>query len=331
MSLWTEINSQPKVLATALENLAAPTQATASWISEMEPSQVLIAARGTSDNAARYAQYVWGARNGLNVGLAAPSLFGAYQAPPRLTDSLVVGISQSGASPDLLNVLADGKRQGRPTLAITNNPDSPMAQLADRSIDIGAGPELAVAATKSYTSQLLTIAMISVGMAGDRSELASIPNDVASALEAVRPEDVDRFRDQNRCVVIGRGYHHATAHEWSLKIAELAYLVAHPFSAADFRHGPMALVEPGLAVLAVATSGVMYDDVRQLIDDISTAGATVATISDRPGDLAIPQCPEWLSPIPAIVAAQVFTYYLTVARGLDPDAPRNLKKVTLTN
>jgi glucosamine--fructose-6-phosphate aminotransferase (isomerizing) len=141
--------------------------------------------------------------------------------------------------------------------------------------------------------------------------------------------------DQDRCVVIGRGYHHATAHEWALKTAELAYLVAQPFSSADFRHGPMALIEPNLAVLAVATDGPLFRDLSELLSEIESAGAKVIAITDRDdlparNRIRIPSTPEWLSPIPAIVAAQIFTYYLTVARGHDPDRPRGLRKVTRT-
>jgi glucosamine--fructose-6-phosphate aminotransferase (isomerizing) len=139
----------------------------------------------------------------------------------------------------------------------------------------------------------------------------------------------------DRCVVIGRGYHLATAYEWALKTSELAYLVAQPFSSADFRHGPMALIEPDLAVLAVATDGPLFGELSELLSEIEAAGADVIAITDRAdlpaqNRIEIPSIPEWLSPIPAIVAAQVFTYHLTVARGHDPDRPRGLRKVTRT-
>jgi glucosamine--fructose-6-phosphate aminotransferase (isomerizing) len=341
MSLWSEIQSQAEVLGRLAQSQIEPTKAITEWMSGEDFSYVVMAARGSSDNAARYAQYLWGARNRLNVALAAPSLFGPYASPPDLGHSLVAGISQSGESPDLLAVLAEGKRQGRPTLAITNQSESPMARLADRHLDLAAGPELAVAATKSYTTQLLAIGMLSAGLSGDIGmavDLQLLEPAVSQVLDGADPikPAAKTLRQKDRCVVIGRGFHQSTAYEWALKIAELSYLVAQPFSAADFRHGPLAMVEPGLPVLAVATEGPLFADLSALLSQVRELGAKVIAISDRPdcpADNLIelpPALPEWLTPIPAIVAAQIFTYHLTVARGADPDQPRTLKKVTRT-
>ena len=341
MSIWKEIQSQPELLAGFVERRWDEVTATSGWVQDQAFTHVVMAARGSSDNAARYAQYLWGAHNGVNVALAAPSLYTLYASPPDLDGSLVVGVSQSGESPDLLAVMEHGKRQGRPTLAITNNPESPMASLADRHLDIGAGPELAVAATKSYTAQLMAVAALSAaleGSEGHHEALSQVSDVVARTLE-----QADRIaaaalalRDQSRCVAIGRGYNHSTVFEWALKIAELSYIVAQPFSAADFRHGPLALVEPGLAVLAVATEGPLFEDVADLIETVRHGGARVIAISDRedcPADdlIVLPGgLEEWLTPIPITVAAQVFTYHLTVARGHDPNNPRAIHKVTKT-
>jgi len=341
MSLWNEIQSQPSVLARFVDDSWEEVVETASWMADLDFTHVVMAARGSSDNAARYAQYLWGAHNALEVSLAAPSLYTLYASPPDLAGSLVVGISQSGESPDLLAVMDSARKQGRPTLAITNSAESPMATLADRHLDIAAGSELAVAATKSYTAQLLALAAVSAALSGDdghRQALAAVPDVVARTLEGDEriSAAARRLADETRCVAIGRGYNHSTAFEWALKIAELSYIVAQPFSAADFRHGPLALVEPGLAVLAVATDGPLFDDVAALLEVVRTGGANVTAISDRsdcPADelLVLPSgLPEWLTPIPVTVAAQVFTYHLTVARGHDPDDPRALHKVTKT-
>ncbi len=341
MSLWAEIQSQPELLGRLAVSQLEPTKAIADWMAGEEFSYVVMAARGSSDNAARYAQYLWGARNHLNVALAAPSLYGPYRNPPGLNHSLVVGISQSGESPDLLAVLAEGKRQRRPTLAITNQIESPMAKLADRHLDLAAGPELAVAATKSYTTQLLAIASLSAALAADAEMtealalVAPAVSQVLAGSEAMKPA-ARTLSDKDRCVVLGRGFHHSSAHEWALKIAELSYLVAQPFSAADFRHGPLAMVEPGLPVLAIATDGPLFADLSDLLSQVREVGAQVIAITDRndcPADhlIELPTgVPEWLTPIPAIVAAQVFTYHLTLAKGADPDRPRRLKKVTRT-
>lgn len=341
MTLWEEIQSQPEVLRSFVENHWDEVSEIAAWVSSHQFTHVVMAARGSSDNAARYAQYLWGAQNRFEVALAAPSLYTLYDSPPNLDGSLVVGVSQSGESPDLLAVMESGRAQGRPTLAITNNADSPMARLADRHLDIGAGPEVAIAATKSYTSQLMAIASLSAALTGDpdlRSALDDVPGVVEHALtlDDSIARAASTLKDMDRCVAIGRGFNHSTAFEWALKVVELSYVVAQPFSAADFRHGPLALVEPGLRVLAVATDGPLFDDVADLIRTVREGGAHVTAISDRedcPADelLQIPlTLPEWLTPIPVIVAGQLYTYHLTVARGYDPDDPRAIRKVTRT-
>lgn len=341
MSLWEEIQSQPDILGGFIDNRWDKVGEVAEWMTGLDFTHVVVAARGSSDNAARYAQYLWGAHNALDVALAAPSLYTLYASPPRLDGSLVVGISQSGESPDLVAVMESGRRQGRPTLAITNNADSPVASVADRHLDIAAGPELAVAATKSFTNQLLAVAALSAALRGDPGDFESLRQVSPTVGETLQLDGrlaraAQALRDQDRCVTIGRGYNHSTVFEWALKIAELSYIVAQPFSAADFRHGPMALVEPGLEVLAVATEGPLFNDVADLIEAVRAGGARLTAISDRddcPGDevIVLPRgLPEWLSPIPVTVAAQVFTYHLTVARGFDPDNPRAIHKVTKT-
>jgi glutamine---fructose-6-phosphate transaminase (isomerizing) len=342
MSLWEEIHQQPEVLSRILESNRASIDYIAGRLRDHAFSYVLIAARGTSDNAARYAQYVWGSRNQLPVALAAPSLFGPYQSPPQLDHSLVVGISQSGESPDLLAVLSEARRQGRPTLAITNHAGSPLAAVSDLVLELHAGPEGAVAATKTYTAQLMAVAMLSAAMDQDpvltSEELAAVPANVDTVLAGSEPiaSAAAAVADVDRAAVLGRGYHQATAFEWALKLQELAYLVAQPYSTADFQHGPVALVEPGFPILAIATEGALYGDLELLLGDLRRRGAEVIALSDHP------QCPadhlmglpvgmaEWLAPIPAIVAGQLFTYHLTVAKGLDPDHPRGLRKVTRT-
>lgn len=341
MNLWNEISSQPRVLSDLAATRVARVDPALEWLAGQSFDHVLIAARGTSDNAARYGQYLWGAHNRLLVSLAAPSLYGVYQSPPQLDGALIMGISQSGESPDLLAVLNEAKHQGRPTLSLTNQPGSPMAQIADCHVDLGAGPELAVAATKSYTAQLVALATLSAGIAEAevmQHEIDRVGESVAAALDTSETcvAAADAMKSSDRCVVLGRGFHHATAHEWALKIAELSYLVAQPFSAADFRHGPLAMVEAGLPVLAIATASPSYADLADLLFLTQDIGATVIAISDQPdcpADYLIPMpanVPDWLAPIPAIVAAQVFTYHLTRSRGLDPDNPRRLSKVTRT-
>ena len=345
MSLREEILEQPDALRRQLADGRAGAEALARTIREAGVESVVIAARGTSDHAAIYAQYVLGVRNRLTVALAAPSITSLYGVAPRFERALVVGISQSGASPDVVGVVAAARDQGAPTLAITNEPGSSLAAAAGHVIELRAGPERAVAATKTYTASLLAIARLSAALDADPGrawgELEALPDAVERAL-AVEAEVAAIAHDLatiDRCVVLGRGYEYATAREWALKLKELARVFADPYSAADFRHGPFALAEPDVPILAVLPDGPAAPDLAALLGDLRRdAGAEVVVLSDSadrraagtravvlPGGI-----PEWLRPIASIVPAQLFAYHLTVAKGLDPEAPRNLRKVTRT-
>jgi glucosamine--fructose-6-phosphate aminotransferase (isomerizing) len=344
MSLRSELHEQPEALARLLAEQGAHAAEIGRTIATRQPQWALIAARGSSDNAGLYAQYLWGARNGLAVGLATPSLFTHYGRPPRLAGALVVGISQSGQSPDIVGVVAEARRQGATTLAITNDPASRLAVAAEMVLPTGAGPELAIAATKTYTTQLLAVAMLSAalpGGEGDVTHLSAVASAVTGtlALEAEVERVVARYRGVEQCVVLGRGFHYATACEWALKLEELTYMVAEPYSAADFRHGPVAVAAPGFPVLAVAPGGAVYADVMALLASlVEQRGVDLVAISDREEALALartplglpPGLPEWLAPIPSIVAGQLFAYHLARAKGRDTEAPRGLTKVTET-
>lgn len=343
MTLWSEIFEQAETLERVVDrNREAAEQIAQTWRRD-EIDHVVIAARGTSDNAARYAQYVWGARNRLSVGLATPSLYSVYDSPPLLRNAFVVGISQSGQSPDIVAVLDEARHQQRPTLAITNDASSPLAATADHVIVLHAGPEGAVAATKTYTAELVAIALISDAfdhVEGVDRALTTLPSHVDHMLG--QSDDIAEMAHDlsslEKCAVLGRGFNHATAFEWALKLQELAYVSAQPFSAADFRHGPMALVEPGFPVLATATSGPSHVDLHALLGGLVELGARLVVISDAEATLELTASAirlprglsEWITPIPAIVGAQLFTYHLTVAKGLDPDRPRSITKVTRT-
>lgn len=344
MSLIDEIREQPQVLARLLEQQKDPILALARTFAGQEVHGVVLAARGTSDNAGVYAQYLWGAFNRMPVALAAPSLFSLYKRPPELKHVLVVGISQSGQSPDIVEVLAEGRRQGVPTLAIVNAPDSPLAHAAGAVVDVMAGPERAVAATKTYTAELMAIAMLSAAVEGDEErwrELAEVPALVekALALDDEIAERAERYRFMEHCAVLGRGFNYATAFEWALKLKELAYVIAEPDSSADFQHGPMAMLDRGFPVLAVAPEGAVFKDTLGLLSRlVRDRLIELLVVSDRDEALSLahtpirlpPGIPEWLSPIVSIVCAQLFCYHLTRAKGFDPEAPRGLRKVTLT-
>jgi glucosamine--fructose-6-phosphate aminotransferase (isomerizing) len=240
------------------------------------------------------------------------------------------------------------RRQGAPTVALTNDPSSPLAERADWTLDLSAGPERAIAATKTYTASLLAVAALSAALmtdaatrAKDQAAVARIPDALAGML-ALEPEMERIAREQaaaDRLLVIARGFEYATAREWAIKIKELAHVFADPYSAADFQHGPVALVEPGVPVIAIVRDGPtaagLIEQLARLREDLD---AQLAIVSDVPAVLASATWPvavapppaEWLAPIATIVAGQLHAMALTVARGLDPDAPRNIHKVTRT-
>ncbi len=339
-----EIGEQPDVLRRLLAEGGAEVERIASAIRDRGVRYIVIAARGSSDNAARYAQYVFGAHNRLTVTLAAPSLFTRYGAAPRMDGALVVGISQSGQSPDLVAVVAEGRRQGCPTLAVTNVAGSPLAAVADHTLLLRAGTEQSVAATKTYTAQLLALAMLSAALAGDRArqrELQAVPDQVAAVLGvdggAVETAAAT-LADAGHGVVIGRGFNYATAFEIALKAKELACVAVEPYSSADFQHGPVALVAAGFAALVVNVAGAVSAEVETLIGTMIERGARPVVLSNVESSLALaaaplrlpPDLPEWVSPIAAVVPGQLLAFHLSRLRGFDPDRPRGLSKVTRT-
>jgi glucosamine--fructose-6-phosphate aminotransferase (isomerizing) len=354
VSLRSEIAEQPAAAARLIDQGGRPIAAIAARlagrIASSEIRFVLIAARGTSDHAAIYAQYLFGQRLRLPVALAAPSLVSLYRTELQLAGALIIGISQSGRSPDIVETVAAGRRQGAPTIAITNDPASDLAAAADDVIDLVAGPELAVAATKTYTSELLAIALLvtairdalgdHVSATTDGAAIQALPPVLAAALETeTGARDLAaRLADRNRLIVVGRGYGYATARELALKAKELARLSADPYSAADFLHGPLALVEPGFPLILVRLSGDAAADMDALQSRLGELGVERIAVSDRASDVAAAEAglvypgglPEWLLPIVSIVPGQLLAMHLAIARGIDPEEPRWLRKVTLT-
>ncbi|RPJ63462.1 MAG: SIS domain-containing protein [Acidobacteria bacterium] len=343
--LLSEIAEQPETLRRLLAEGGREVSAAAAAVGSRRVRHVVIAARGSSDNAARYAQYVFGAFNRLTVTLATPSLFTRYGRPPLMEGALVVGISQSGESPDLLAVVEEGRRQGCLTLAITNAAGSPLSLVADHTIHLRAGAERSVAATKTYTAQITALAMLSAAIAEDGGrlrELQALPGQVARALEVNDQrllEAAEALKDAGHGVVIGRGYNYATAFEISLKAKELAYVAVEPYSSADFQHGPIALIETGFAAIVVNVAGAVSGEVEELLREMVRRGTRPVVLSNLDSSLGLAAAPlrlpaalpEWLSPVAAVVPGQLLAFHLSRARGFNPDQPRGLKKVTRTS
>ncbi len=274
--------------------------------------------------------------------LATPSLHTIYQQPPNLSRALVIGISQSGAAEDVRRVLADARGAGALTLAITNFEDSPLARAAAHHLPLRAERERSVAATKTYTAQLTVIAMLACALAADagmRAQLSQLPRlaettlTMAEGIAAWAP----RYRYSDRLVTLGRGFNYATACEISLKVKELTYIASEGYSEADFRHGPMAVIDHGHPVILVAPQGASFGGMREMALALAERNAELLVISNEAELLAsgtvglpLPTVPEWLSPVLAVLPGQVYGLQQALARGYDVDKPRGLSKVTIT-
>lgn len=342
LHLEREIGEQPDVIRRLLSEEAGNVRQIAQAIQDFDPVFVSVAARGTSDNAGRYAQYLMGAMARLPVALAAPSLHTLYQAPPNLARALVIGISQSGRAEDVRRVVQDARAQGALTVSITNDPTSPLAQEAHYHLPLLAGEERSVAATKTYTAQLTVIAMLVAALIGDdelHTALAALPDQVARTLEEAEAiaEWIADYREMRHFLALGRGYNYCTAFEISLKLKELCYVLGEEYSEADFRHGPIALVEAGLPALVVAPSGKPLPLLVDLLKKLKEGGAECLVISNDEQTIPyarrvmrLPPLPEWVSPIPAVLPGQVLALRLALAKGYSVDQPRGLTKVTVT-
>jgi glucosamine--fructose-6-phosphate aminotransferase (isomerizing) len=341
--LERELREQPTALARLLERQSERAGELGALFRRHDVQYLLIASRGSSSNAARYAQYLLGRANRVPVAFATPSLYTLYEQPPRLDGALVVGISQSGESPDVTAVVDEARRQGRPTIALTNKPTSPLARAAEAVLPIEAGEERSVAATKTYLNSLGAIALLFASSTRDaraRSELERMPALVEAQLEQslADAERIDRYASIEGGTVVARGVNYGGAYEVALKIRELSGLLFEAWSAADLMHGPVAAIVSGWPVIAVAPSGPALESMRAAIDGLAVRGARLLVIGDADDVLAsaetrlrlVPGVPEWLSPLVTVIPGQLVALRLAELRGGDVDRPHGLAKVTLT-
>lgn len=323
-----EIAEQPVALQRLLDDGAAEIAATAEQIRARAPRFVLFAARGTSDHAALYAKYLTEIHLGLPAGLASPSTMTVYGARPKLSDVLFVAVSQSGGSPDLVDSLTAARECGALTVAVTNNPSSPLAAAAELNVDVRAGAEKAVAATKSYTSELLALRLLLIGAVG----AGALPSAAAATLDL--PAGVaaaQRYRFADRLITTARGYSYPTAREAALKLMETSYVSAQAFSAADLLHGPLAMIDSGIPVIAVMSPGRGSEAMAAAMERLEATGADVLRVGHPDGvPLVTDGVPEDLLPVLEILPLQQLAWRLALDRGTDPDEPRGLAKVTST-
>ncbi|HJQ43115.1 MAG TPA: SIS domain-containing protein [Jatrophihabitantaceae bacterium] len=326
-----EIAEQPFVLQRLLDEHADAIADAARTIARHAPRFVVLAARGTSDNAALYAKYLAEIRMRLPAGLASPSSLTVYGARPDLSGALFVAVSQSGGSPDLVESLAAARDCGALTVAVTNAPTSQLATAAEIAIDIGAGAERAVAATKTYTAELLALFLLLYGD-GARDLAATVPEAAARTLaDPAAQREAGRFRYADRLVTTARGYSYPTACEAALKLMETSYLSAQAFSGADLLHGPVAMVDASVPVIAIASRGQGGAAMRPVLDRLDASGADVLRVGAPGGiPLADDGVAEELLPILEILPLQQLAHRVALDRGADPDRPRGLAKVTET-
>jgi glucosamine--fructose-6-phosphate aminotransferase (isomerizing) len=321
-----EIAEQPESLRRLLSAQDEIAE-TAARIRAHGPRFVVFAARGTSDHAALYAKYLAEIGMGLPAGLASPSTMTVYGSRPELSGVLFVAVSQSGGSPDLVDSLTVARDCGALTVAITNNPASRLAEAAELSVDVRAGAERAVAATKTYTSELLALALLLAGPEGT----SSLPDAAAATLANDAPlAAAARYRFAARLITTARGYSYPTAREAALKLMETSYVSAQAFSAADLMHGPLAMIDPSVPVIAVVSGrgGATMSDVLERLNGVQ---ADVLRVGDAGGlPLVTDGVPEHLLPVLEILPLQRLAWRLALDRGVDPDRPRGLAKVTST-
>ena len=343
MSLMlAEIAEQPAALERTIAEERAKIAKLGNVLKTRDIDLIVLVARGSSDNAALFGRYLLEITTGIPVSLSAPSVHTIYNAELRLDHALVVGVSQSGEGEDINRVLENARRSGAYTVGITNEPRSSMTSLVDETLLTHGGRERSVAATKTFTGQMLLFYMLASELARNQAPFSyeAIPEFVAAALEQ-KPailELVQRYVFMENCVVVGRGLAYANAYELALKLMETCYVVAERFSSADFLHGPLAMVERHFPVILFAPPGVMLPGVKRLIERLQELHADTLAITSDPEaanmctrSIVMPrEIDEFLAPIPYIVPGQLFAALLAEAKGLNPDAPRSLSKVTRT-
>jgi len=337
-----EILEIPRAMERILQRGAAIREL-AEWITEFSPAFVTFAARGTSDNAALFGKYAFETLLGLPVHLAAPSTATIYKRSLELERAVVIGISQSGGSIDVCEYLRLARKSGALTVGITNQPASEIAKAADLVLPLLAGPEKSVAATKTYTSEMLVLLLLVAYLKGDRDLLKQAEKLPELAGKALATEEqvaglVTRYRYMPASVVLGRGFNYATAQEFALKLMETCYQPVHSFSMADFLHGPIAMIHEGFPTFTFVAQGRMRQPMMTVANRVKGHGSELVVFTNERAAAKLSGCSvyvdaqgeEVLSPFTLIIPAQLFAYHLARVRGLDPDRPRGLTKVTRT-
>ncbi|SOC54169.1 glutamine--fructose-6-phosphate transaminase [Chromohalobacter canadensis] len=335
--MLNEARDAPERVAAQLTHNAEPLAALGEWLRQCDPQGVVTVARGSSDHAASYFAYSCMQSRGIPVASLPPSLTTLARAPWKLDGQLALAISQSGQSPDLIETQKSLAAGGAQTLALVNTPQSPLGEVSDREIALHAGEERSVAATKSYLATLSACAQLLGHWTRDRELLVALEA-LPERLRAATKQDwslaIEALRDADKLMVVGRGAGLAVAQEAALKFKETCALQAEPFSGAEVKHGPMALIGPGYPVLVFAPPGPEQAGLLELAEWLKSVGARVLLAADEgvaQRELTVTDAGHAaLQPLSVIQSFYIMTAQLAVARGRDPDQPRHLKKVTRT-
>lgn len=334
--MFREAQESAEVIARQSAANAGLIATVAAKLRDLNPRAVVTLARGSSDNAATYAKYLIETRLGIITSSAAPSVSSVYSAHAHLRDAVLIATSQSGKSPDIVTALEAAKKAGAFTIAFVNVIDSPLAKEADVAIPLHAGPEKSVAATKSYLATVAGIAQLVAAWADDTvlaEALVGLPERMAAAWELDWSKAAERLAKARDLYVIGRGVGFGAAQEAALKLKETCGLHAEAFSAAEVRHGPMALAKDGFPVLVLSQDDETRTGVKELVDALAQSGAEILLAGfDDPRALVLPTLTAHpaLQPILMLQSFYRMAEQLSRARGMNPDNPPLLNKVTET-
>lgn len=335
-----EIHEQPSIIE-RLDRMIEPRMIMfRDLFLKKNPKHIILAARGSSDHACQYFRYIEEICYGLPVSFAAPSVVSVYRSKMNYENALVIGVSQSGQAQDVLLVMREAKKQNALVVSLTNDQTSPMALEADFSLNLYANKELSVAATKTFTAQLYILAKIVSVMTNHafENELKRIPQfigkvfDVEESIKKV----AEQFSSTNLTYILARGPLYAVAQETALKLLETTYIHAKAYATSDFHHGPFAAIDESVHTIVFLEKGVMYQDLIEMINKIELAhGKLVIFTNDesyinRNPVIYLPETAYITSAFVFSCAIQLFAYYVALSKGLNPDQPRGLKKVTIT-
>ncbi len=339
--MFSEIGQQPQVLKNIEGVNKEVLKQIADEVKKRGVKSFTMVARGSSDNACTYFKYVAEIYCGLPVTLAACGVYTMYDGALALKDTLVIGVSQSGCAEDVMEVMRRAQKNGSLTVAITNNPESPMAKLADKHVFLNAnGKEESVAATKTFTAQLYSLLLIAYYVSGNKKlaeALKNIPNGVAEVIKNADKisETAEKLKDTKDAFVLARGINYAACLESTLKMQETTYVKAKGYPSSDFHHGPFAMIDENATVILLMPQGESYKDMCEMLDKVNAAGGKtiVYTDADKKGTLStvkIPSGSDIETPFYNVVTTQLLVNNLAVIKGNNPDAPRGLNKITIT-